>query len=507
MAYVWLHYIYEPFRFRRKTQNVHQLLSKRSSSHDTIEIEERVRHAGSQPFRAKLPEDARSFVEPGETLKAARLPELRRGLPEKRVALREALSDWQDALNGTSSKWRNRLQRRWFSRAPLRVRRGAIFDSAAEGFLAAERTQLLSGVHVQFFAEDGTAELGVDSGGLSREFFTCALRDLTGTDAPAPGQGMQTENSDDDLPMGHSSSINGHGETMFREQENCALMLTTSSRPLAVYYALGRMFATALVHASFGDVALPMVLNDCLLKYIVGQPITAVDVRQRDPIYYESRINSLLKPLGIQQMAEILCVDTLTFEENGVELVEFGSSIEVTVQNVEEYVKLLSEEYVCGKVRKELAQVLAGFHDIVPKDVLARCDIGFADLGMLLSGVPSLDVEEWREHTIINANHIEKDAAQRTISWLWKVLSDLVHDDRALVLAFATGCSRLPAVGFAGLDPNFTVYLVGTNSDQRLPTSHTCANSLAIPLYTSFKEFACKFIFAIREGAGSFDLR
>mmetsp|Transcript_129831 Transcript_129831/g.415286 ORF Transcript_129831/g.415286 Transcript_129831/m.415286 type:complete len:127 (-) Transcript_129831:42-422(-) len=126
---------------------------------------------------------------------------------------------------------------------------------------------------------------------------------------------------------------------------------------------------------------------------------------------------------------------------------------------------------------------------------------------MLLSGVPRLDLREWRRHAVVRAAGVDRSLAQKVAEWLWTVLAEWVQEDRALVLAFATGCSRLPAVGFSGLEPAFTVEVVPGDHTHALPTSHTCLNSLTIPVYEGHEELAKKLALAAREGAGSFDLR
>jgi hypothetical protein len=46
----------------------------------------------------------------------------------------------------------------------------------------------------------------------------------------------------------------------------------------------------------------------------------------------------------------------------------------VTEENKEQYVQLLVEHYLLGHCRRELALVLQGFYDIIPKSVLSGGD-------------------------------------------------------------------------------------------------------------------------------------
>ena len=56
------------------------------------------------------------------------------------------------------------------------------------------------------------------------------------------------------------------------------------------------------------------------------------------------------------------------------ELFEGGRHIRVTEENKEQYVQLLVEHYLLGHCRRELALVLEGFYDIIPKSVLCGGD-------------------------------------------------------------------------------------------------------------------------------------
>lgn len=521
LAYIWLHFLYEPLYYRRRVLDAHRFLLWRKSSEATQAIEGAVLAAASDPFRARLP-DSRCFLDPSPTLKRQSTMKTKQLLPCRRAALRIALDVRRTHLLSEESGAAAILPelpdyKHYFSRAPLEILRSAVFDSAVEPLLAATPAQLLAGVHVRFRSDEGVAEAGIDSGGLSREFFDLGLREIIAPGADHVDQlvrrrSFEHSSSSSSLPRpsrGSASresveSVDGCGEPMFCEQADMALMLIQSTRPLAVYHALGRFLAVSLVHASYGDVALPSPLNDCLLKFMAGQPITAADVRRRDPVYYRNRIDMLFKPGGIEATAAALCLDSLVFAEDGVELMPDGASVIVTSENVKEYARLLSEEVVCGAVRAELAAVLAGFHEVVPEKLLKECGVTFSTLGMLFSGVAELDASSWRDHAEVRAAGVPKQTAAQVARWLWAILLEWPKEERSTLLAFSSGCSRLPAVGFAGLDPLFCVEVVPKSG--QLPTAHTCFNCITIPAYASKEVLADKLALAIHESAG-FGLR
>ena len=71
-------------------------------------------------------------------------------------------------------------------------------------------------------------------------------------------------------------------------------------------------------------------------------------------------------------------------------------------------------------------------------------------------------------------------------AWFWEILEEMSTEDKARILAFTTGTSRVPPSGWRALQPPFTLSMEN-ESTERLPHSHTCANQLILPRYPSKK--------------------
>lgn len=75
----------------------------------------------------------------------------------------------------------------------------------------------------------------------------------------------------------------------------------------------------------------------------------------------------------------------------------------------------------------------------------------------------------------------------QVVTWFWDTLMAWSHERRAALLAFVTGCCSLPCGGFAslrgfnGAAHPFTLALVPTEGDDRLPRASTCFNTLYLP--------------------------
>ena len=126
--------------------------------------------------------------------------------------------------------------------------------------------------------------------------------------------------------------------------------------------------------------------------------------------------------------------------------------------------------------------MLSGVWSVVPLAALLEARLDASDLGLLLSGTHSFDVDEWKRQTTVEAASDVPPAskAARAASF-FRVLQSFDDETRAKLFAFATGLQRLPATGgFARLEPKFTLQLLGPAFAGRLPVAHTCFNALQL---------------------------
>jgi E3 ubiquitin-protein ligase HUWE1 len=98
------------------------------------------------------------------------------------------------------------------------------------------------------------------------------------------------------------------------------------------------------------------------------------------------------------------------------------------------------------------------------------------ELELLISGTPDIDIDEWRAATDYNGYNPSDPA----IVWWWRALKSFDREERAKVLSFATGTSRVPLEGFGDLQgvqgrQRFSIHRAYGESD-RLPQAHTCFN-------------------------------
>ena len=118
------------------------------------------------------------------------------------------------------------------------------------------------------------------------------------------------------------------------------------------------------------------------------------------------------------------------------------------------------------------------------------------------------------------------DSTAELAKWFWSIVTDFENVQRAKLLQYATGSSRVPISGFGALrgespKPNlsskccsgatakdqnaikpFTLVLVVSRHPDSLPIAHTCFNRIDIPLYPSREVFSANLTQAIDETMG-----
>lgn len=124
------------------------------------------------------------------------------------------------------------------------------------------------------------------------------------------------------------------------------------------------------------------------------------------------------------------------------------------------------------------------------------------ELQVLISG-PSdggVDVADMRSNTRYAGGFTGLD---RTVNRFWKVVDSFNNDQQGMLLRFVTSCERPPPLGFASMNPPFTIQRVGIMRDgDKLPTASTCFNTLKLPTYSSEKVLRQRLLYAIEAGAG-----
>ncbi|KAG9391169.1 HECT-domain (ubiquitin-transferase) [Carpediemonas membranifera] len=285
-----------------------------------------------------------------------------------------------------------------------------------------------------------SGEVGIDAGGLSREFLRMVVTKLL-----ADGAVLEMR------PGGYYAAP---GPLTSDAEDQCTL--------------LGILLGRALIDGH----VLPLNASHTLYRVLLGHKIVPGDLKAVDAELY-SQIESLKHITELEKLG-LFFVDDQD-PEHPVDLVRNGGSTLVTDATVHRFVRLKTMALLTGAYRQErLALIRAGWSRVVsPIDMTIFIAM---DLALLLEGGVSIDIHDWRKHTIYTNGYTAHCDA---IVWFWRAIEDLTQEERKAVIRFVTGNASVPASGFAGL-PGRVKFEVTKGKPGRLPEAHACFNALVL---------------------------
>ncbi|GAA6031536.1 hypothetical protein JCM8097_006506 [Rhodosporidiobolus ruineniae] len=380
-----------------------------------------------------------------------------------------SMLDFENKRSFFFSRLHDRQQRQRIT-INLNVRRDHVFEDSYHTIRSRTGEEVKHGkLNIRFYGEEG-----VDAGGVTREWFGVLARQMFN-----PNYALFQPQAADSLVYqpNKSSSINEDHLLYFR--------------------FIGRIIGKAIHDQRI----LEAYFSRAVYKHMLGKPVDHRDLESIDPEYYKSLVWMLDN--------DITDVIDLTFsverDEFGfvdvVDLIPNGRNIAVTNENKGEYVRLIAEQRLHREIKDQMKALLEGLYEIVPKDILQI--FSERELELLISGLPEVDVDEWRGHTDL----VGYKPSDPVIGYFWRAVRSFSHEERAKLLQFVTGSSRVPLEGFGALQgmsgvTRFSIHKAGGKGS--LPTAHTCFNQLDLPDYESYESFCRQLRTAITEGATGF---
>ncbi|CAL1532111.1 unnamed protein product [Lymnaea stagnalis] len=277
-----------------------------------------------------------------------------------------------------------------------------------------------------------------------------------------------------------------------------------SPERLNAFRNMGRIIGLCLLQNEI----CPLFFNRHVLKCILGRRIGWHDLAFFDPVMYES-LRSLVEDAETKD-AQLLftaldlnfCVE-LSAEEGGeqVELLPDGAEVEVSAQNVHNYVRKYAEHRMVVVAEKALRNLRLGVFDVIPSNSLDG--LTAEDLRLLLNGVGDINVQTLISYTSFNDDSRENsERVQRFKRWFWAVAEKMNNYERQDLVYFWTSSPALPASeeGFQPM-PSITIRPA---DDDHLPTANTCISRLYIPLYSTKALLKTKLLLAIKTKAFGF---
>ncbi|PWN44550.1 HECT-domain-containing protein [Ceraceosorus guamensis] len=352
----------------------------------------------------------------------------------------------------------------------LSVRRQYVFEDSFWFFRRHSGTEIKHGkLNVRFYNEEG-----IDAGGVTREWFQVLARAMFNPDyalfAPCAAD-----------------------RTTYQPNR----MSAVNPDHLAFFTFIGRVIGKAIYDGRLLDA----YFTRSFYKHILNKPVDYRDLESVDPEYYKS-----LEWMLENDITDILdlnfSVDADDFgETKQIELKEGGAAIPVTEANKVEYVRLVTEQRLTLSIRKQIDAFLQGFNEIIPPELIRI--FSEQELELLISGLPDIDVDAWKNNTDLHG-YTNSDAV---IQWWWRAVRSFDQTEKAKLLQFITGTSKVPLEGFAHLQgvqgtQKFNIHKA--YGADRLPAAHTCFNQLDLPQYDSYEKLRSQLLVAMNEGGEGF---
>ncbi|KAG0340869.1 hypothetical protein BG000_010885 [Podila horticola] len=353
----------------------------------------------------------------------------------------------------------------------MNVRREMVFVDSFNHWQSKKGDEIkFSKLNVKFHGEEG-----VDAGGVTREWFQVLARQMFN-----PDYALFKTSAADKLTY----------------QPNRASW--ANSEHLLFFKFIGRVIGKAIYDGRLLDA----YFTRSFYKHILGRPVDYRDVEAVDPEYYKSLVWMLENDIT-NIVDETFSVETDDFgTTKTVDLKPGGRDIPVTEENKHEYVKYITEQKLTLAIKDQIHSFLQGFHEIIPSSLISI--FNEQELELLISGLPDIDVDEWKNC----AEYQNYSPGSPQVQNFWRAVRSFDQTERAKLLQFVTGTSKVPLGGFAQLQgisgiQKFQIHK-DFSSTKRLPSAHTCFNQLDLPEYETYEELRQQLLTAISECSTGF---
>ena len=338
----------------------------------------------------------------------------------------------------------------------MRVHRDNILVESMEQLLGVQMEHIHMPLRIEFIGE-----IAIDAGGLEREWFALVTEKLF----------------DETIGLFMCAHVDSLAYVINPNS------VEASADHLLYFRGAGRLLGRALLEGQLmkAHLALPV------LKHLLGVPISFSDLE-----FYDMEVYKSLQWMKENDGVDALCLDfsvtnrKLNGDVEIVDLKEDGRNIEVSDENKHEYIYLRLRHIMLDSFAEQLQHLKAGVFEVIPQELILVFD--YQELELVLCGVPSIDVGDWQTHT-----QVSEDLPADVQAWFWEIVASFSDEEKARLLQFTTGSSRVPVQGFKALTSydgricHFTLKAV-PYPDNAYPRAHTCFNRIDLPIYKSKKE-------------------
>lgn len=342
------------------------------------------------------------------------------------------------------------------------INRSAVWEGALRGFKRLSYDPY-SRITVKFSDDMGKVEEGVDLGGPRREFLSLLIQSI----AMSP---------------------------MFEGRENNKnLALHSKALREDWYYFAGRSMAVSLVHGG----PPPNFLSSTIYNLLVNGSANAVLDDIADSDLYEK----------VKKVAESTTVDDT--EKAKAPLIDYMATagclrIIRTLRDRDDLVQDIINFHVIHRVQGPFQRFCEGLKTLGVLDKVKNYPESFRPLFCHEPVKLTADAMENLFRFKLSPVGSNKRAAEEMVVTFWRdYLQDSEEEEGPQklqrILAFATGASVVPPIGFS---PSPAVEFIHQDDDNfastpLFPLANTCINCIKLPLHVSYEMFKEKFDFAL----------
>ncbi|EIE25572.1 HECT-domain-containing protein [Coccomyxa subellipsoidea C-169] len=344
----------------------------------------------------------------------------------------------------------------------VRIRRQHLLEDALNEVARQRPKDLFKPLRVHFIGEDG-----IDAGGVKKEFFQLLVTELL-----CPDYGMLVFQPESRTYWFNPSTLEAEDEFML----------------------IGLVLGLAIYNGVLLDFPLPLALY----RKLLGQPAGMRDLADMDPTLGKS----LAQLLEVEDAGGVIESFCLTFtaglpgigEPVSAPLCDDGDDVAVTADNRREYVDAYVDCILNTSIEKQFEAFARGFMMLCGGPAIHL--FSATELERLVCGNPLLDFAALQANSRYDGGY---SAEHRAVKWLWEIVGELDDEEKRRFLKFFTGSDRAPIGGLGNL--RCIIQRDGTDS-QKLPTAHTCFNTLLLPSYRSREVMSERLRLAIMNSEG-----
>lgn len=243
-------------------------------------------------------------------------------------------------------------------------------------------------------------------------------------------------------------------------------------------------------------------------------------MRKKRKLEEDAKLSPAEKQLRLQSLTmdgcpvEDLGLDFTLPGYPNIELTKGGKDMSVTLDNLSQYVKLVSHWLLVEGVSAQMEALREGFETVFPLSALQMFYPEELDQIFCGSSVQSsASLAQWDVKTLMESCRPDHGFTNESpsIRFLYEIMASYDREEQRQFLQFVTGCPRLPVGGFKSLSPPLTVVKKTFDSpdvapDDYLPSVMTCVNYLKLPDYSSKEIMREKLRIAAMEGQYCFHL-